>query len=97
MKRSSFLVVAVGLVLIGLFTIRCTGPSIPVIAFLSPTAGEPIVTSDDPLDTPITVPVDVAFPPAVNPCAGDAQADGRHDCSAGAGDRCLRLVEREHG
>lgn len=70
MKRSSFFVMAVGLVLVGLFTIRCTGPSTPVITFLSPTAGEPIVATDDPVDTPITVSVDVAFPPAINPCAG---------------------------
>jgi hypothetical protein len=56
--------------MVGLFTVRCTGPSIPTVSFLSPTVGEPVVAAVDPLDAPVVLDVEVAFPPAVNPCAG---------------------------
>jgi len=70
MKRSSTLVLACGLLMVGLFTIRCTEPTIPIVKILSPGAGVPIVAEVDPLDSPIVIDVEVSFPPAVNPCAG---------------------------
>jgi hypothetical protein len=70
MKRSSYFVLALGVFLVGLFTVRCTEPTIPIVRFLSPMAGVPIVAEVDPLDAPVVVDVEVAFPPAVNPCAG---------------------------
>ncbi len=70
MKRSRFVVPAVGLFLIGLFTVRCTDPTIPVIRILSPTSSDPVVAEVDPLGAPVVADVEVLFPPVVNPCAG---------------------------
>lgn len=74
MQKKNISVLFIGLLLLGMLVIRCTPePAIPVMTFLLPDPSVPFVSAEDPAttDPPFVVDVEVKFPPAVSPCAGN--------------------------
>ena len=71
MNRKNLSVLTLGLLLLGFLIVRCAPSLDPIIQFLDPPTMLRFVSGSDPIEPPIVVPVEVYFPPTVNPCAGN--------------------------